>query len=99
LLVPLLRRIRSFLSPPDRCFYINTGRFAKTAVEYAAQNQIDLYDGERFPVLVNAAFPVKEDISTARVMCLECIQILTLHVAEAPTSAACDNGQTSALQR
>jgi restriction endonuclease Mrr len=26
-------------------FYINTGWFAKTAVEYAEQNQIDLYDG------------------------------------------------------
>jgi hypothetical protein len=75
-------------------FYINTGRFAKTAVEYAAQNRIYLYDGKRFPALVNTAFPVKVDISTARVMCLECGQVLTLAVAEASTSAVCDKGHT-----
>lgn len=73
-------------------FYINTGRFTKTAIEYAARNQIDLYDAERFPVLVNAAFPIKEDISSARVMCLECGVVLTLPVGEVPTSGVCENG-------
>jgi restriction system protein len=75
-------------------FYINLGRFAKTAAEYAEQNQIDLYDGERFPILVNAAFPVKEEISTAKAMCLECGVVLTLAIAEAPTSSICDHGHT-----
>jgi hypothetical protein len=75
-------------------FYINTGRFANTAVEYAAQNQIDLYDSERFPILVNAAFPVKEEISTAKTMCLECGVVLTLPVGETPMSGVCDNGHT-----
>jgi|ERR1700687_981636 len=75
-------------------FYVNTGRFAKTAVEYAAQNQIDLYDAERFPVLVNAAFPNREDISSAKAMCLECGVVLTLPVGEAPTSGTCENGHT-----
>lgn len=78
----------------DAGFYINTGRFAKTAIEYAAQNQIQLYDAERFPALVNAAFPVKEEISTARVMCSECGAVLALPVGEAPTSGVCDNGHT-----
>jgi hypothetical protein len=75
-------------------FYINTGRFAKTAREYAAKENIDLYDSERFPVLVNAAFPNREDISSAKVMCLECGVVLTLPVGEAPTSSVCENGHT-----
>jgi hypothetical protein len=75
-------------------FYINTGRFTKTAIEYAAENQIDLYDAKRFPVLVNAAFPVKEDISSATVMCLECGVVLTLPISEVPTSGVCENGHT-----
>ena len=75
-------------------FYINTGRFAKTAIEYAAKENIDLYDSERFPVLVNAAFPNREDISSAKVMCLECGVVLTLPVGETPTSGACENGHT-----
>lgn len=78
----------------DRGFYINTGRFARTAAAYAAQNQIDLYDAENFPVLVNAAFPVREDISNIKVMCLECGVVLTLPVGEASTSGVCDNGHT-----
>lgn len=73
-------------------FYINLGRFAKTVAEYAEQNQIALYDGERFPILVNAAFPVKEETSTAKAMCLECGAVLTLPIAEAPTSGVCENG-------
>jgi ssDNA-binding Zn-finger/Zn-ribbon topoisomerase 1 len=75
-------------------FYINTGRFTKTAIEYAAKENIDLYDSERFPVLVNAAFPVREDISTAKVMCLECGSVVTLPVDETPTSGICENGHT-----
>ena len=75
-------------------FYINTGRFAKTAIEYAAQNQIDLYDGKRFPALVNAAFPIKEEISTTKVMCLECGTLLTLPIRDAPTSGVCENEHT-----
>jgi len=76
----------------DAGFYINTGRFAKTAIEYAAKENIDLYDSERFPVLVNAAFPVREDISRVKVMCLECGTTLTLPVGETPTSGTCENG-------
>lgn len=75
-------------------FYINTGRFAKPAIEYAAQNQIELYDAEKFPLLVNAAFPNREELSSAKVKCLECGVVLTLSVGEAPTSGVCENGHT-----
>lgn len=78
----------------DAGFYINTGRFAKTAIEYAAQNQIELYDAKRFPVLVNAAFPNKEELSSAKVSCLECGVVLILPVGETPTSGLCENGHT-----
>lgn len=73
-------------------FYVNTGRFANTAREYAALNQIELYDREDFPALVNSAFPVKEDISIARVMCLECGNVGSFPVGDAPASGVCDNG-------
>ena len=76
----------------DAGFYINTGRFAKTAIEYASQNQIYLYDAEQFPTPVNAAFPVKKEISTAKVMCSECGAVLVLPVGEVPTSGLCENG-------
>lgn len=78
----------------DAGFYINTGRFTKTAIEYAAKERIDLYDSDRFPVLVNAAFPAREDISSVKVMCLECGSTVTLPVGETPTSGNCENGHT-----
>ncbi|MGB6330487.1 MAG: restriction endonuclease [Candidatus Sulfotelmatobacter sp.] len=73
-------------------FYINTSRFASTAAEYAKQNQIELYDRTRLPSLVNLAYPVKEDVSSAIVLCLECGDVQRLPVASAPTSGTCANG-------
>lgn len=75
-------------------FYINTGRFAKTAIEYAAQNQIELYDADRFKGLVNAAFPVMEEISRAKVMCPECGDVTSAIIGESATTAVCANGHT-----
>src|SRR5258708_40186259 len=40
--------------------YLNTGKFASTAYEYALQNHIQLIDKEKFPTLINTAFPVRE---------------------------------------
>jgi hypothetical protein len=73
-------------------FYINTGRFAKTAIEYAAKNQIELYDAKRFQILVNTAFPVIEEISSAKVMCLECGDVIAVVIGELPTTGFCANG-------
>ena len=75
-------------------FYINTGRFAKTAIEYAAANQIELYDAARFKVLVNAAFPVIEEISSVKAMCLECGDVIAVVIWRIPTSGVCANGHT-----
>jgi restriction system protein len=73
-------------------FYVNTGRFASTAPEYAGQNQIELYDRARLPELVNRACPVSEDVSTAKVRCLECGAVQELPIAEAPTFGICIEG-------
>lgn len=86
-------------------FYVNTGKFANTAPEYAAQNQIELYDRAKLPALVNRVYPIREDVSTATVMCRECSAVQELPVAETPTSGTCVNGHqmtndiTSALIR
>jgi HJR/Mrr/RecB family endonuclease len=73
-------------------FYVNTGRFASTAPAYAAQNQIELYDRANLPALVNSAFPVREDISSASAMCLECGAVTSLPVGDAPSLGNCANG-------
>ncbi len=75
-------------------FCINTGRFAKTAIEYAAANQIELCDAARFKVLVNAAFPVIEEISSVKAMCLECGAVIAVVIGESPASGVCANGHT-----
>ncbi len=73
-------------------FYVSTGKFARTAQDYATQNQIELYARSDIATLVNRAFPEAADISTASVMCLECRKLANLPVADAPTSGNCPNG-------
>ncbi len=75
----------------DAGFYINTGRFANTVPDYASQNQIDLYDRDSFPALVNSAFPIRETASGVDVMCLECGAVVLLPVDAAPTTGSCPN--------
>jgi ssDNA-binding Zn-finger/Zn-ribbon topoisomerase 1 len=77
-------------------FYINTGRFANTASEYAARNGIELIDRARFPSLVNAAFPDTESMFTVQVMCLECGSVETLPVTDARASGTCPNSHSIA---
>ncbi len=76
----------------DGGFYINTGRFASTAAEYAKQNQIELYDRTRLPALVNLAYPVNANLSSVATMCLECGAVAHLPVEVEPASGVCANG-------
>jgi hypothetical protein len=73
-------------------FYINTGRFARTAAPYASENQIELYDRKRFAMLVNEAYPIPESAQNATVMCLECGLAVSLPVESSPTMGRCKNG-------
>jgi HJR/Mrr/RecB family endonuclease len=69
--------------------YVNTGRFTETAVAYALQNRIDLYDRNRLPALVNKAYGVPVGATRADVMCPECGQIHSLALG---TTGTCRNG-------
>jgi HJR/Mrr/RecB family endonuclease len=72
--------------------YINTGRFTKTAKEYARQENIELYDRRTFPALVNRGFPVEASVTTARVMCCECGAVKEIEIGNAPTVRTCASG-------
>ena len=73
-------------------FYINTGTFTRNAKEYAEKNRVELYDHLRLPELVNEAYPVLVDITTASVMCLECGSVASMPVADVPVMGTCVNG-------
>lgn len=80
----------------ERGFYVNTGRFASTADEYAIQQNIELYDRANFPDLVNRAYPLREDVLNANVMCRECGQVRVLPVDDGATTSVCPSGHTIA---
>jgi hypothetical protein len=78
----------------DGGFYINTGKFTRTAKEYAGINRIELYDRLALPLLVNQAYPVPADASHTKVMCLECGAVALIPVLEQPVSGICSNGHS-----
>lgn len=59
----------------DGAFFVSTGRFARTAIEYARDNEITLYDGDHISILVNEAFGIESTIPLAKVMCESCGEI------------------------
>ncbi len=64
----------------DGAFFVSTGRFARTAVEYAMENKITIYDGDHLSILVNDAFGNKLTIPEAKVMCQVCGEIVTFDI-------------------
>lgn len=72
----------------------HTGRFTRTAKDYAKSVNIALYDRARLPFLVNEAHPVSTDFSTASVVCRECGSVVSVPVKVVPASAQCENGHT-----
>jgi ssDNA-binding Zn-finger/Zn-ribbon topoisomerase 1 len=72
-------------------FYINTGRFARTAWDFAEKNNILLYDRYRLPNLVNQAYPTPLNVSEARVLCIECGAISRMPVGAEPARGFCVN--------
>lgn len=75
-------------------FCVTTGRFTRTAKDYAKSVNIALYDRARLPFLVNEAHPVSTDFSTASVVCRECGSVVSVPVKVVPASAQCENGHT-----
>jgi hypothetical protein len=76
----------------DGGIYVNTGRFANTAPEYAAQENIELFDRATFSTLVNRAYPIREDVRCAKVMCDRCGVVQVLPVEDFPFRSTCANG-------
>ncbi len=73
-------------------FYVNTGAFASTAIEYAAKSRIVLCDRQKLLQLVVTAYAVPGDVSKASVMCSECGIIQVMDVTDTPTTGTCQNG-------
>jgi len=71
--------------------YVNTGRFTGSAIAYALQNRIDLYDSTRLSALVNEAYGLPLDASRVDVMCRECGHVLSLSLG---TNGMCRNGHS-----
>lgn len=76
----------------DAGFCVTTGTFTRTAKDYAATNNINLYDQVRLPFLVNEAYPVSTDFSRAAVMCRECGSVISVPIEILPATANCVNG-------
>lgn len=64
----------------DGAFFVTTGRFARTAVEYARLNQIQIYDGDHLPILLNKAFNSLASLPVVRVVCEACGDIVHFDV-------------------
>ena len=64
----------------DGAFFITTGRFARTAIEYARENRIKIYDGDHLPILVNEAFGKNTSLANAKVMCESCGETVAFDV-------------------
>jgi HJR/Mrr/RecB family endonuclease len=56
----------------DGAIFVTTGRLTGPAIAYAKENDIQYYDKDSFPDLVNMAYGGAEDFSTAKTICLEC---------------------------
>jgi restriction system protein len=70
-------------------FCVTTGRFTETAIAYALQNGIDLYDRTRLAALVNRANGLRADATHVDAMCPECGEVLFLALG---TDGVCQNG-------
>lgn len=64
----------------EGAFFISTGRLARTAIKYATENQITVFDGDHLPILVNDAFGLRSTIPPAKVMCESCGEIVSFNI-------------------
>lgn len=73
-------------------FYVNTGRFASTAKEYAKANNIELIGIDKLVEMMGEVFPNtnNENISMS-VMCIECGDIVKFSLEKSETEKSCTN--------
>ncbi|MGA3160773.1 MAG: restriction endonuclease [Terracidiphilus sp.] len=73
-------------------FYVNTGKFSSGAKKYADEHDILLYDAFTFPTLVLQAYPIPEELTSAKTMCLECGAVVDVMVADRTAATICPKG-------
>jgi ssDNA-binding Zn-finger/Zn-ribbon topoisomerase 1 len=75
----------------DGAIFVTTGRLTAPAIAYAKDNDIECYDKDSFPNLINHAYGSDEDYSMAKTICLECGREAWLPLSN--ESAASGNAQ------
>jgi hypothetical protein len=79
-------------SKAEQGFYVTTGSYARTAVAYAKNNNLKIYDHAAIPWLVSQAYGPSQVSSSAEVMCHECGATISLPLGESTPSGTCKNG-------
>jgi len=84
----------------DGAIFVSTGRLTAPAIAYAKENDIEYYDKDSFPDLINLAYGESEDISTVWTCCLECGRLATVSlVKEGESRGICFGGVIDNAQR
>lgn len=71
-------------------FFVTTGRFSHTAVEYAGRNNIELIGPEKLVFMMKIAFPPTDDSDVVKAICTECGDLVSIGRFEA--DRPCSNG-------
>jgi len=78
--------------------FVTTGVFAKTAIEYARKNSIELIDIKKLILLMKEAFPLDYQ-NHVKVMCLECGDVIKVLLSfNEVTEIKCINGHIVPLK-
>jgi ssDNA-binding Zn-finger/Zn-ribbon topoisomerase 1 len=56
----------------DGAIFVTTGRLTAPAIAYAKENEIECFDKDSFPNLINDAYGSDEDYRMAKTICIEC---------------------------
>jgi restriction system protein len=78
----------------DFGIFITTSYFAKTAVAFAGETEIQLIDGYRLADLMAMAFPGEGDIDGYRAMCRQCGDVVAFDLRDPTEEIICRNGHS-----
>ncbi|MFH1857291.1 MAG: restriction endonuclease, partial [Candidatus Omnitrophota bacterium] len=82
---PMMQKFRAAMhdTNTEKGYFITTGQFSQTAVEYALKNKIILIDLTELMVLMQKAFGKgKETIKSIRTVCLKCGRTIEFSIQE-----------------
>ena len=76
----------------DKGLFITTGSFAKTAEEYAQNNDIELIDGNELVYLMNKALPDSSEAEIYNALCRQCGKVVTFNLSDDDHHKVCSCG-------